>query len=146
MGEHVEGETFRLIDISVQHSGGTVSHFTRDPSQHQAQLDAFFVRTGGNFTRFNYLGEWHSHPSFEPHPSSDDVRTMQSIVDDPEVGVNFLILIIGRLSGRRLELSAVAFVRNGPPVEVALRAEANGVSKLACAVKIIRRLLMPSRS
>jgi [CysO sulfur-carrier protein]-S-L-cysteine hydrolase len=146
MGEHLHGESFRLVDFSVQHSGGTVSHFTRDPSQHQAQLDAFFARTGSDFARFNYLGEWHSHPSFEPHPSFDDIQTMQSIVEDPNVGVNFLILIIARLRWRRLELSAVAFVRNGHPVEVSLQAESKEGGKLARAVKAIRRLLTPMRS
>src|SRR5262249_15377301 len=82
MGEHVAGETFRLVDFSVQHSGGSAVHFVRDPAEHQTQLDGFFARTAADFTRFNYLGEWHSHPSFEPLPSPEDVATMHSIVAD----------------------------------------------------------------
>ena len=68
MGEHVRDDVFRVVDISVQRSGGSQTHFVRDPSSHAAQLDAFFARTGNDFTRFNYLGEWHSHPTFEPAP------------------------------------------------------------------------------
>ena|ERR1019366_1321347 len=91
MGEHVRDETFRVLEISVQRSGGSQSCFIRDPRSHQAQLQKFFAHTGRDYSRFNYLGEWHSHPSFDPLPSATDVATMQSIVDDPEVGANFLV-------------------------------------------------------
>ena len=93
MGEHVRHDVFKVVDMSVQRSGGSVDCFVRDPTEHQATLQAFFARTGGDYTRFNYLGEWHSHPAFEPVPSAVDVATMQSIVEDPSVGVNFLVLV-----------------------------------------------------
>jgi len=97
LGEHIGDETFRLVDVTVQRSGGSSSHFLRDPAQHQPQLDSFFAETGRDFTRYNYLGEWHSHPSFEPLPSSKDIATMQAIVENAEVGVNFAVLIIARI-------------------------------------------------
>ena len=121
MGEHVQDETFRVTDISVQRLGGSHASFVRDPQQHQVDLDAFFQRTGANFRRFNYLGEWHSHPSFEPLPSSTDIQTMQALIDDPEVGANFLVLMIVRLRRRRLlESTALAFRRCTHPVPVPL--------------------------
>jgi integrative and conjugative element protein (TIGR02256 family) len=93
MGEHIGDELFRVVEISVQRSGGTAACFIRHPNEHKAQLERFFAQTGNDYARFNYLGEWHSHPSFEPAPSETDVCTMQSIVEDPEVGVNFLVLL-----------------------------------------------------
>lgn len=123
LGEHVEGETFRLVDVTVQRTGGSEIHFIRDPSQHQQQLDEFFHRTGANFAKFNYLGEWHSHPSFEPLPSSKDIATMQSIVENPDVGVNFLVLVISRVTRwRQLRLSAMLFQPNmrSSPVSVSV--------------------------
>ena len=124
MGEHVRDEVFRAIDISVQRSGGSHACFIRRPHEHQKELDEFFARTGADYTRFNYLGEWHSHPSFEPLPSITDMHTMQSIVDDPAVGVNFLVLLIPRLSKwRRIELSAMAFRRGGDPFAVLVSVE-----------------------
>ena len=124
MGEHLRDEVFRLADISVQRSGGTHSDFVRSPEKHQEQLDAFFARTGNDYARFNYLGEWHSHPRFAPLPSDEDVNTMQSIVDDPAAGVNFLVLLIVRLAAeQRLEMTASAFRRGGPPVPVQLSAD-----------------------
>ncbi len=124
MGEHVREDLFRVVEISVQRSGGTSACFIRHPRDHQAQLQKFFARTGGDYARFNYLGEWHSHPSFEPIPSSTDALTMQSIVDDPAVGANFLVLLIPRLSsGRIMEVTAMAFRPGTPPIAVPVTAE-----------------------
>jgi integrative and conjugative element protein (TIGR02256 family) len=124
MGEHVESEVFRLADISVQHSGGSRSCFVRHPHEHRAELDRFFERTGGNYKRFNYLGEWHSHPSFAPVPSATDFETMQEIVEDPDVGVNFVVLIVVKLVGRNdLQISATAFHPGSPPVALDIVAE-----------------------
>jgi len=123
-GEHVEDDIFRVVDISVQHSGGSHVCFVRQPHEHQAQLDEFFRRTGADYTRFNYLGEWHSHPSFQPLPSVTDMQTMQSIVDDPDVGMNFLVLLVPRLvRWRKIDLTAMAFRRGGDPFPVLVRAE-----------------------
>ena len=110
LGEHIAGETFRLVEITVQLKGGTCGDFLRDPAAHQDQLQKFFERTGDDHTRFNYLGEWHSHPSFHPSPSLKDEATMSSLLASPEVGVNFLVLLIFR---RRtmwgLDMSATLF-------------------------------------
>jgi len=112
--EHVGGETFKIVEITNQQRRGTSVEFVRDPAEHKQQLDAFFERTGDECTRFNYFGEWHSHPSFPPVPSGQDLRTMRSILEDPDVGVNFLVLMIVRLVGSSgLELSATACECNG---------------------------------
>lgn len=129
MGEHICGENFRLADFTVQHEGGSRAHFVRDPAQHKSQLDAFFSRTGRDYRRFNYLGEWHSHPSFEPLASTTDMMSMQKLVEDPATGVNFLVLLIVRRSrGRRLELSALAFRPGLDPVPVDVRAQVDQIA------------------
>lgn len=121
VGEHLSDETFRIVDISIQTSHGTYSHFERDPALHDEFLREFFKRTGESYERYNYLGEWHSHPSFDPYPSADDVRTMRSIVSDPDVGVNFAVLLIVRRTGpKKLKLSATAFSRSRPPEAAAV--------------------------
>src|SRR5690242_9125070 len=73
VGEHVAPNIFRLVDLSVQEHGGTAACFVRRPEHHKPFLDDFFLRTGKNYERFNYLGEWHSHPSFPAVPSHVDV-------------------------------------------------------------------------
>jgi len=124
MGEHLHDDVFRLAEISVQRTGGTHSGFMRAPEAHQAQLDAFFEQTGNNYARFNYLGEWHSHPHFTPLPSDEDLNTMQSIVDDPMANVNFLVLLIVRLASQQtMQMTATAFRRSVPPCPVQLIAD-----------------------
>lgn len=121
MGEHVSDDTFRLADFSVQHAGGTASCFMRTPADHTAFFDAFFARTGHQYTRFNYLGEWHSHPSFPAIPSTTDIAAMQEIVEDAGHGTNFALLLVVNLNWRRqLCLSASAFQANRGPVEIEL--------------------------
>jgi len=138
-GEHVEGDLFRLVDVSIQTSGGTRAHFVRDPAQHAAALEAFFKKTGYDYARFNYLGEWHSHPKFEVLPSSDDVATMRGIVSDPSVGANFAILMIIRLNRpKHIELSATSFDAGGAmsPVAVAI----DGEEELSWMGQIVKAL------
>lgn len=131
MGEHLQEDVFRLADITVQRSGGSSSCFVRHPREHQAELEQFFERTGGDYTRFNYLGEWHSHPSFLPVPSEIDLLTMQSLVGDPSVGANFLVLMIVKLEKRReMQVSATAFRPATSPVEVAIDVEPGSASEV----------------
>jgi integrative and conjugative element protein (TIGR02256 family) len=126
MGEHLRDEIFRVVDISVQRAGGSDACFIRDPSDHKVQLEKFFAQTGNDYARFNYLGEWHSHPSFDAIPSSTDVQTMQSIVDDPDVGANFLVLLIPKLGSRkRIEATATVFRARTLPLAVSLLAESD---------------------
>lgn len=117
MGEHVSDDTFRVVDFTAQRNSGSRVQFVRDPRAHAAELATFFERTKGDFTRFNYLGEWHSHPNVPPIPSACDVAEMVRLVDDPEVGVTFAVLLIVRLTLlRRLVGTAMVFAPCRAPV------------------------------
>jgi integrative and conjugative element protein (TIGR02256 family) len=123
--EHLGGDIFNLVEVSVQRKGGTAGRFVRDPQQHQEQLNKFFETTGNDHTRFNYLGEWHSHPSFCPLPSPEDIETMNSLVADPSVGANFAVLLIVRRQDNRLSASATPFRKSEEPVASRLYIEAD---------------------
>ena len=113
VGEALGPDEFKIIDLSVQRSGGGTACFVRHPDEHRAFLESFFDRTGHRYSRFNYLGEWHSHPSFVPAPSSQDLHTMQSMISDSKLGAPFAILMIAKLAHpNSLELSAVRFTRD----------------------------------
>src|ERR1700730_14462817 len=88
---------FRVIDFSLDLFSGSHTTFRRDPEIHRKKLDEFFRRTGHDYLRFNYLGEWHSHPSFSVRPSGEDVGTMTDIVSNPSSAIGFAILLIARL-------------------------------------------------
>jgi integrative and conjugative element protein (TIGR02256 family) len=141
MAEHLSDDDYRIVDLSVQRTGGSAVCFIRDPKKHRAQLDRFFARTGRNYTRFNYLGEWHSHPWAPVSPSSRDSRTMQALVRDPEVGANVLVLVIVRLAaGGTLESSATVFRAGDMARRADLTLESTDNTDLSVDVKNALRL------
>lgn len=126
VGEHVRDDVFRLVDLSFQRSGGSETHFVRDPEKNRAFLAEFFQKTDNDYQRFNYIGEWHSHPLFHPTPSGTDVATMLELVRDPAVGVNFAILVIVSLRGRStVMMSATAFQPGAQPSNVDVEFESD---------------------
>lgn len=100
MGEHLDHNTYRVSDLTIQ-GRGTFAAFLRRLADAVTTLRQFFQRTAHNYARFNYLGEWHTHPSFVPDPSAQDDSSMRQIVMDPEVGANFVVLLILKLNGDR---------------------------------------------
>ena len=96
-GEQLAPSDFRVTDLTFQQRPGTFARFFVDLVQAARDALRFFERTEHRYTRYNYIGEWHSHPSFEVHPSSTDIASMRSIVQDPGFQGNFAVLMIVRL-------------------------------------------------
>lgn len=114
MAEHVAENVFRVRDLTIQRRGGSFATFVRAVQSVLGPLGEFFRATGHNYTRFNYAGEWHSHPSFAPVPSTTDHSTMHSIVENPEVGAFFVVLMIVKLGDKReLEGSVTIYQPGG---------------------------------
>lgn len=97
MAEEIGSQCFRIIEFSVDAHSGTTTNFFRNSSNHEQELDNFFLKTGTDYSRFNYLGEWHTHPCFDVRPSLQDMRSMQDLVDDSS-GVTFAVLLIAKLT------------------------------------------------
>ncbi|MBO9463158.1 MULTISPECIES: Mov34/MPN/PAD-1 family protein [Stappiaceae] len=97
LAEQLDDEgRFRVVDVTVDPRGGESAYFERRPELHTQALEAFFKKHGNDFSRFNYLGEWHSHPSFSVTPSMTDITTMQALVEDAG-NIDFSVLMIVRL-------------------------------------------------
>lgn len=111
MGEHIGEAEFRIVDLTIQKQCGTVTFFVRLVADAVASLQRFFKQTGYNYRKFNYLGEWHSHPSFSPTPSLKDIQSMLEIVTDTDIGANFVILLIVRhTEAQEIEATVTAFL------------------------------------
>jgi proteasome lid subunit RPN8/RPN11 len=122
LAEQLAPSRFRVVDFSIDSFSGSHTTFRRDPIAHRQTLDEFFQRTGKDFERFNYLGEWHSHPSFSVRPSIDDIRTMIELVEDRNSIINFAVLLIIRLRfGIWMYHSLTIFARDRAPQSTQVR-------------------------
>lgn len=120
--ENLGDGRFLVLDLSVQRDGSFAS-FTRSSPRHGRFIRRFLEGHDHDYERFNYLGEWHSHPSFPAMPSLPDVRQMQRLIEEPSQRALFLALLVLKL-GRSgsLEGSAHAFRRGLAPLRVGLSA------------------------
>jgi len=113
MGESLGNEEFRVMDVTIQTTGGTFITFIRSMSHAISALRKFFIETNKDYTRYNYLGEWHSHPSYPPNPSQKDIKSMLEIISDASIGANFVTLMIIKLNKQQsLEGTATSFFPN----------------------------------
>lgn len=115
MAEQLEPGSFRIVDFSVDPVKGTAVHFLRSPEHHQQALEDFFARTGSDYRRYNYLGEWHSHPNHDPLPSSTDIAAMNDVMHS-ERNISFAVLLIVRTRfWRKMECSLTHFQKGIKP-------------------------------
>lgn len=128
--EQVADGKFLVLDLSVQRNG-TTSHFERDPIQHAEFIRRFHERMGNRPEQFNYLGEWHSHPSYPATPSSEDFSQMQKLVEDKEQASTFLALLVVKIDSRgTLRGSTHAFRPGQVPVRSALKStDVDGITE-----------------
>jgi proteasome lid subunit RPN8/RPN11 len=123
-GEQLAVSDFLISEIAIQARPGTVTRFFVDLVQAGVDAMAFHQRTGHQYRRFNYLGEWHSHPSFPVEPSGVDTAAMRDLTTDPDFAGTFAILMIARLDPGELRLGAWVYDLNGTRGAVILEIEA----------------------
>jgi hypothetical protein len=123
-GEHVGDDEFRVLEATVAGTG-SIAAFLRSVTEGLRRLEKFFARTRHDYSRFNYLGEWHSHPSFALVPSATDDDTMFEIVDDPDTGARFAVSLIVKVEAGHLSSSAFSYFpgRKREPSVIVLDAE-----------------------
>ena len=96
-GEQLAPSDFRVTELTFQKRSGTFARFFVDLIQAARDAARFFERTKHQYARFNYIGEWHSHPSFVLEPSGTDTGTMLSLVSDTGFRGSFAVMMIVRL-------------------------------------------------
>lgn len=122
-GEQLEPGSFKVTEITIQREPGTFSRFVVDLVQAARDAVRFFQRTRSEYGRFNYIGEWHSHPSFAVEPSNTDLNAMRGLVLDPTFKGTFAVLMIVRLDA--VDLRSAAWVFDPSGAEAAVHLEIN---------------------
>lgn len=118
MAEQIEPGKFKIIDFTIDAVTGSEAHFVRSPKHFDQALADFFKKTQENYVRFNYLGEWHSHPNHPPIPSHTDLQSMQSLIySERDIPFAILLIVRGAWWGRIL-CSATLFQQGQHPSPV----------------------------
>jgi len=122
-GEQLAPSDFRIAELTVQSRPGTFARFVVDVIEAARAAAAFFRRTAHQYTRHNYIGEWHSHPSFAVSPSPTDTNTMRELVRSTDFKGTFAVLMIVRLDSTELRSGAWLFDPMGREQSVTLEVE-----------------------
>ena len=107
MGKQLAPDHFEILELTIQRNGGSFATFIRNATSALRSLKIFFKKTEHTYSTFNYLGEWHSHPSFTLNPSQTDHNSMTEMACDVNVGANFIVLLIVKLKNNRTLDSAL---------------------------------------
>lgn len=110
--ENKKENLFEIVEITADIKAGHFAVFVRQLKNTIFYLKYFFKKYGHNYKKYNYIGEWHSHPQFDLIPSNQDNSTMFEIVMDGNVGANFAVLIIVKLQSERLMAQGWAYYPN----------------------------------
>ncbi|MGI8908140.1 MAG: Mov34/MPN/PAD-1 family protein [Candidatus Sumerlaeaceae bacterium] len=120
-GEQLAPSDFQVVELTFQRRQGTFARFMVDLVQATRDAMRFFDRTSHKYMQFNYIGEWHSHPSFALSPSRTDIATMRSLVSDDVFKGSFAVLMIVKSEpGDELGCRAWLFERNGTFLSIEL--------------------------
>lgn len=119
-GEQLAPSDFDVTELTIQARRGSFARFMVDLLQAARDAMHFFDRTKHHYTRYNYIGEWHSHPSFAVYPSGTDLATMRALVGDARFAGSFAVLMIVRLDGGTLSAASWVFDPQGNEFEANL--------------------------
>jgi integrative and conjugative element protein (TIGR02256 family) len=82
--------------VTIRHAGTpgpaavrTSTYFLRDLAHAQALADQAFTTDASV-----WVGEWHTHPTGPPAPSTRDTTTYRRLLDDPELGFHSIVALI----------------------------------------------------
>lgn len=115
IAEQIAPGEFELVGITVDLEAGTRDRFASLPEPHSEQMDRILLENSGRVGQVNYLGEWHSHPTFPPVPSEIDFASMTDMVANS--GPSFAVLVIVRLmDNASVQATITTFQRGHLPV------------------------------
>ena len=105
---------FERVGLTVDLEAGTRDRFDSLPEPHSEQMDRVLLANRGRTGRIDYIGEWHSHPTFPPIPSNIDLASMTDMVENS--GPSFAALVIVRLMGNAsIQATITTFQRGQLP-------------------------------
>ena len=94
LGRFLIGNNDVIVDhITVPMIGDKRSRFGyfRSKDAHQKRISETWASSQGTC---NYLGEWHTHPEVDPHPSIHDIDNWKNKLNHDQYDSDFLFFVI----------------------------------------------------
>jgi len=108
--EDLGNDTFKIDEVYLEPKPGTTT-FVKLYINHEYvtfQKNYHKLRKN-NFSKYNYIGDWHSHPLFECFPSSYDVSEVEK--DMKQSNAIFLVQLILKVLKGKLVGNAFYYTR-----------------------------------
>lgn len=106
----ISNELFEIDDIYIEKNVGSFAFVTLiNNKKYQKFQKTYHEKNNNDYVRHNYIGDWHSHPSFELNPSSFDIKEVKE--DLKASNAKFLIQIIVKAENENLIGNAFYFNR-----------------------------------
>jgi len=99
--KYISSNCYEIEDVFISKNAGTsfFSNLIIGFSYHRFEKN-YFKKHNNDFKNHNYIGDWHSHPSFECIPSEYDVK--EAFDELRNSNANFLIQLIVKNDGGKL--------------------------------------------
>ncbi len=120
----INDELFEIDAVYLEKKIGSFAFVVLENNSKYKEFQKKYNKTHHfDFKNHNYIGDWHSHPSFELIPSGYDIKEVQN--DLEKSNANFLIQIIVKVSNDRLIGNAFLYDNNKSAEKIELIIESN---------------------
>ncbi len=117
--EDLGNDTFKIDEVYLEPKPGTTTFVKLYINQEYLSFQKNYHKfRKNNFSKYNYIGDWHSHPLFECLPSSYDVSEVEE--DIKKSNAIFLVQIILKVLKGRLVGNAFYYTRETSAKKVKL--------------------------
>jgi proteasome lid subunit RPN8/RPN11 len=108
--EDLGNDTFKIDGVYLEPKPGTTTFVKLYINQEYVSFQKNYHKfRKNNFSKYNYIGDWHSHPLFECLPSSYDVSEVEE--DIKKSNAIFLVQLILKVLKGRLVGNAFYYTR-----------------------------------
>lgn len=106
----ISDEIFEVDDVYIEKKIGSFAFVELvNNEKYQVYQKCYHEKNGYDYVNHNYIGDWHSHPSFELYPSSFDMAEVKK--DLKKSNAKFLVQIIVKISNEKLTGNAFYYDR-----------------------------------
>ncbi len=118
----ISDDIFEVDDVYIESKVGSFAFVELvNNKKYQVYQKSYHKKNGYDYVNHNYIGDWHSHPSFELYPSSYDMAEVKS--DLKKSNAKFLVQVIVKIVNKKLTGNAFYYDRKNSAKQIELLIE-----------------------